>query len=178
MLSEAERIVLLDDDAAVSVIAAEKVLHHLERLCGCHNSCIRIEVQEVCDICGVIGLHVLHNEIIRLSAVQRSSKVIEPLMRKIAVNGIHDGNLLIHDDIRIIRHAVRDVILPLKQIDLMVVDADIADVGCNIHCNTPLLYIFCCFFAFACLRAAVCGATWYGEFRALRIRNVFIFRFA
>ena len=44
------------------------------------------------------------------------------------VNGVQNCDLLIHDHIRVICHSVRNDILPFKQIDLMIVYANIANI--------------------------------------------------
>ena len=47
----------------------------------------------------MVGLHVLDYEIVRLSAVQSSLEIVEPLMGKILINRIHDGDLVIFDNV-------------------------------------------------------------------------------
>ena len=83
----------------------------------------------------MIGLHVLHDQIIRLSAVQDFLQITEPLIGKFHVHSVHDSDLLVHDDIGIVCHAERDNILTFKQVDLMIIDADILDRICNLHKN-------------------------------------------
>ena len=67
----------------------------------------------------------LDNQIIRLLAIKDILNVVEPFMGKMLINGIHNSNLFIHDDIGIIRHTVRYFILPFKKVNLVVVDANV-----------------------------------------------------
>ena len=53
---------------------------------------------------------------------------------------IHDGDLVIDDGIRVIRHSVGHDVLALKQVDIMVVGADINDRVCNLFVHKNLLF--------------------------------------
>ncbi len=133
MPAEREGVALADNNAAVGKIRAEEIFHHCECLGGGNDKSLWVGFHKVGDICRVIRLHMLYNQIIRLSPAQLCLKIVHPFMCKIAVNRVHNGNLLVKNQIRIIRHAVRDDVLSLKQINIMVVDADIAYVLCDFH---------------------------------------------
>ena len=90
----------------------------------------------------MIRLHMLYNQIIRLPAAKYGRYVIQPFMRKIAVNRIHHRNLLIQNHIGIVSHAIWHHILPFKQIHFMVVHTHITDVLCNLHIPSPLCFIY------------------------------------
>ena len=64
-------------------------------------------------------------------------------MGETGIDRVHDGDLFIDDGIGVIRHAVGDVILPLEQINLVVVDAEIENGFRDllIHSKAPLLKI-------------------------------------
>ena len=65
-----QRIAFADDHSSVFKSGAEKVCHHFERFVGRNDDCLRIGLHKVHDIGGMIRLHVLHHQIIRLSAPQ------------------------------------------------------------------------------------------------------------
>jgi hypothetical protein len=60
-------------------------------------------------------------------------------MGEACIHRVHNGDLLIHNDIGIIRHAVGHYILTLEQVHLMVIDAYIFDIVGNEHSNILLL---------------------------------------
>ena len=76
----------------------------------------------------MIRFHVVHDQIIRLAAAQRLIKLVQPFAGEALIDGIHDGNFFIEDDVGIIGHAVGNGILSLKKINIMIVNADVADV--------------------------------------------------
>ena len=81
----------------------------------------------------MVGLHVLNNEVVGLSVAESVLEVVEPLVGKVAVNGVHDGDFAVKDHVGVVRHAVGNVVLTLKQIDFVVVNAHIADVFGDFH---------------------------------------------
>ena len=90
----------------------------------------------------MIRLHVLHDQIIRLPALQRGGEIVEPLLAKVLVYGVHDGDLLVQDHIGIVGHAARHDVLPFKQVHFMIVNANIADIICNIHGKNLVSFVF------------------------------------
>ena len=84
----------------------------------------------------------LHDEIIGGAARQHALEVIQPLMREMRVHRIQNGDFLIQNHIRIIRHAVRNGVLPLEQIDAVIVNAYITDTFAYLHGGNTLLF-FC-----------------------------------
>ena len=70
---------------------------------------------------------------IRLSAAQDFLQIAQPLVGESGVDRVHDGDLLVHDDIGVVSHAQGDNILTLEQVDIMIVDADILDRICDLH---------------------------------------------
>ena len=67
----------------------------------------------------------LDDQIIGCFPVQRLCDIVKPLMRESPVHGIHDSSLLIFDDIRIVCHTVRYVIMAFEQVDLVIIYTDI-----------------------------------------------------
>ena len=81
----------------------------------------------------MIGLHVLNYKIIGLLSVESLFEIVEPFVCEVRVNGVHDRDLVIRDEIRVVSHAVFNAVLPLEQIDLSVVYSDVGDVVGNLH---------------------------------------------
>ena len=141
VLAEAQGIALTDDDAAVSVVRAEKLLHHGKSLGRGNHHCFGISSQELMDVCGVVGLHVVDHQIIGLAVFKDGFNITQPFIGKVLVYGVHDGNLFIQNRIGIIGHAVGDNILAFKQVNVMVVDTNVADIVCNGHNRSPFLIL-------------------------------------
>ena len=62
-------------------------------------------------------------------------------MGEIDVNRIHNGNEVVHDDVGIIGHSVGDNVLTFEQVDIMVVDADVENIFCDLHCKSPYVFL-------------------------------------
>ena len=92
----------------------EEVLHHAEGLGISHDRGVRINLHEVVDVCGMVRLHVLNDEVIGFRSIQNGSDVVQPLMGEIGIYGVHNGDLFILDHIGVVSHAVGNHILSLK----------------------------------------------------------------
>ena len=88
----------------------------------------------------MVRLHVLDDQIVRLTVTQSVADILKPFVGKILIHRIHDGNLLVHDGIGVIGHAVGDNILALEQVYLMVVYTDVLDIIGNGHKLSPCLF--------------------------------------
>ena len=133
MAAQRQRVALAHRQTAVGVIAAVELLHHPEcRLRG-HHGGGGPGIHKAHDVGAVIRLHVLHHQIVRRAARQRRRQVVHPLSAEVGVHRVHDGHLLIQNDVGVVGHAQGHVILPLKQRHLMIVDADIADIVADKH---------------------------------------------
>ena len=139
VLAQAQGIALAHHNAPIGVVVAEEVLHHHERLGGGNHGRLGVDLQEIGDVGRVVRLHVLHHQVVRLAAAQGVLNVVQPLMGKAPVYGVHDGDLFVHDGVGIVAHAARDNVLSLEQVDRMVVDADVPDVLCDCHKIAPFL---------------------------------------
>ena len=142
VFAEREHVSVPDDYASVREVRAEEVLHHLKRLCRCHNRRAFINLQEVCNVGGMVRLHVLNDEIIRLAISKCLFDVVEPLVRKPCFDRVDDGNLFVKYDVRIVCHAVRHVVHAFKKVYLMVVYTDVFDVAHIFHNLFSLLFVF------------------------------------
>ena len=138
VLAQSQGIALTDHNPVTLKIVAEELLHHGEGLGGGNHRGLGIDLQEVRNVGRMIRLHVLNDQIVGLPAVQDGLQIVQPLVREIPIHGVHNGHLLIQNHIRIVRHAVGNHILSLKQVYLMVVNAHIADILGNCHRYSPL----------------------------------------
>ena len=139
VLAERQRRALTDDEAVVGKVAAEELRHHAESLVVGDNGHGGVGFDKARDVGGVVGLHVMYDEVIGLTSGEDAVEVIEPLVGEMRVNGIHDGDFIVEDDVGIIGHAVSDLILSLEQVDVMVIDADVSDIFRQWHRGAPFL---------------------------------------
>ena len=123
--------------SSLQIQRTEEVRNHNKGLGICHNHRFWINLEEILNISRVIRFHMLYNQIIRFSSIQSLLYVIQPLMSKILIYCIHNCYFLITNHIRIIAHSIWNWILPLKQINLMIIDACINNIICNIHRFCP-----------------------------------------
>ena len=132
--TEVKLAALLDNNAAARKIGAEVVLHHLEGHGRGNNLSLGIALHKSGDACGVIRFHMVHNQVVGRATVEHSFEVAQPLIDEMGVDGIGDGNLVGKNHIAVVRHAVfAHVVLALEQIDVVVVDANVADILGNLH---------------------------------------------
>ena len=93
----------------------------------------------------MIRFHVLNDEIVRLSVTQDVLDIVKPFVGKILIDSVHDGDLAVHDDIGVVRHAVRNSVLPFKKVNFVVVDTYVLDIISDFHLDLfslTQLYIF------------------------------------
>ena len=131
--AEREGIAVPDLHLTFGKIRSEELPHHRKCLGVRNDNGIGIYLHEIHDVCRMIGLHVLYYEIIRLPAVESLLEIVEPFVCEVRVNGVHDRDLVVLDEIRVVSHAVFNAVLPLEQIDLSVVYSDVGDVVGNLH---------------------------------------------
>ena len=142
MLSEGQALAVADSLPLYRIRQVKELVHHNETLFIRNDSGVRINVQEILDVGGVVRLHVLDDQVIRFFSVKDIRQVVQPLVGEADIHRIHDGDLLIHDHIGVISHAVRYDVLPLEKIYVMIIDAYISDIICNCDChdNSSVLY--------------------------------------
>ena len=83
----------------------------------------------------MVRFHVLHHEIGGSAAFEGFFQVGKPFLAFAEVNGIHDGNLLVHNQVRVVRDAVRDDVLAFEQVDVGVIYTDVFDFFCYVGCH-------------------------------------------
>ena len=74
----------------------------------------------------------LNDEVVGRAAVERGLEVAQPLVHKVAVDAVHDGNLLVNEDVGGVGHAVGHDVLALEEVELVVVHANVKDAVCNL----------------------------------------------
>ena len=103
-------------------------VRHAERLRGRDDLRLGIGGHERRDVRRVVWLHVLDDEVVGLPRAKDIREVGEPFPAEVLVNRVEDGHLLVQDNVGIVGHPVRHGVLPLEQVDLVVVDANVPNV--------------------------------------------------
>ena len=80
----------------------------------------------------MIRLHVVHDEIVECTAIERRRHVLEELPRYGLIRSIKKRGLLIPDHIGVIGHATIQRENVLKQMQATILDTYINDIICNI----------------------------------------------
>ena len=117
----------------------EELTQHDKGLGISHHRSLGITLHKGQDVGGMIRLHVLHHQIVRLPAIQHSGDVTQPFLPKTGIHRVHHGDLLIQNHIGIVSHAIGHHILALEQVNLVVIHAHIADIIGN-HRNFLLYF--------------------------------------
>ena len=90
----------------------------------------------------MIRLQMGDYQISRLLVTQNSCQIGKPLVGRTGIHRIHNGNLFVHDDVRVVGNTVRNHILAFKQIERLVVYADIQNGirNCNVAHKKTSVY--------------------------------------
>ena len=86
MTAQIEHVALFDDYLALGEIGAKEVDHHAESAHACHDLCLGIALHKGGDASGVIGLHMMDNQVVGRATVEHGFDVTEPLVDKTAVD--------------------------------------------------------------------------------------------
>ena len=136
VLAEGEFVPLFDEEL-IGKFRTVEVPEHVEYLRvadDCHFGIFRRKRR---DARRMIGFHVRDDEIVGLSARKSVLDVAEPFRDLRLVHGVHDRDLLVHDDVGVVAHALGHDILPFKEVERGVVNADVNDVLCFFHPLSP-----------------------------------------
>ena len=79
----------------------------------------------------MVRFHVLNDEVVGRSSTESGIDIFKPFVGKPRVNSVHNGDLIIKNNIRIICHSVRHTILPLEKINFFVGNADVNNIFRN-----------------------------------------------
>ena len=66
----------------------------------------------------MVGLHVVHYQVVGLFAVEYLGYVVEPFVGFASVHGVENGGFFVGDYIRVVRHSFGYVVLAFKQVDV------------------------------------------------------------
>ena len=133
MFAKTERSSVFHFQLLAFQIQFKKVTNHAECFCIGNYSGIRINLQEICNIGSVIWFHMLYDKVVWLAAIQNLLNIVKPFVGKVCVYSIHNCNLVVQDYIGIIRHSIGNLVLPLEQVNLVVINAYIFDAVCDFH---------------------------------------------
>ena len=114
MFAGAERVALLHEDGTRGEIAAQKLLHHRLDLGVADDLALGIAAEQELLRGGMVGLHVLHHEVIQLAPVQGVGDVFEKDAVHGLVDRVEEDGLLIEKQIGVIRDAVGHAVDALK----------------------------------------------------------------
>ena len=92
---------------------------------------VRILVQKGLYAGGMIRFNMGNDQIIRRSACKSPLEILEERQSLSVIDGVHNGDLLIRDQIGIVGNSVWNGVLPFKQIDVMVIGANIKNILCD-----------------------------------------------
>ena len=121
--------------AAFELHAREELREHLKRDGARHQGKFRVFLQQRGGAGGMVRLHVMDDQVVRLAALQGLLQVLHPGVRRAGVGGVQDGDPVIQDDIGIIGHSLGHEVLAFKQIEVVVIYADVADGRADGQCH-------------------------------------------
>ena len=86
----------------------------------------------------MIGLHVMNDQVVGRTAIEHGLEVAEPFVDKASVDRIGDGDFVAQNNIAVVCHAVLGhVVLALEQVNVVIVDTDVADILGDLHQAKP-----------------------------------------
>ena len=131
MRAEGERFTLADLQQAVvcRCFRAEELAEQCEGFGVADKLHFRIPLREAQDAAGVVRLHVRDHKVVRAAPVQLVCELGEPFVRRAGVHAVHDGDLLIQNEVGVVAHAHRlDRVLVFKKGQGEVIRPNVADV--------------------------------------------------
>ena len=107
MLAQLQGVALLHQQGALDGggITGEESLQHGHGLGVADDLGAGPAQQHFLDHGGVVGLHVIHHQIVQAAAVQRSGHILQELGAHRNVGGVHQRGLFVHDDIGVVGNA-------------------------------------------------------------------------
>ena len=132
VLAERERVAFLDGERLLRLRQRRELREHRERL-GRRDDCrIGVGLHEGQDAAGVVGLDVVDHQVVGRLAVELLLEVFHPVVHLAGIHGVEHRDLLVHDDVGIVGHAVREVVLPFENVQVAVVYANVLDAVAKI----------------------------------------------
>ena len=125
MVTQFQGVALVDDHLAALEVEVIELFHHSEQLGVGDELHVGILLRQLLDAACMVRFHVVDDQVVRQTACQSLLHVGQPLGGLAGVYGVHDGDLVVHDDIGVIGDAVGHHVLALEQVDGLVVYADV-----------------------------------------------------
>ena len=136
--AQVEHVAIFDDHLALGEVGAKVVDHHAESAHARHDLRLGIALHKGGNTGGVIGLHVMDNQIVGRTAIEHGLEVAEPLVDKASVDRIGDSDFIAQDNVAVVCHTVLGhVVLALEQVNVVIVDANVADILGDLHQAKP-----------------------------------------
>ena len=132
VLAQIQYIAFLDHNGTAFQIHIVELVHQAEGLLVAHDPHRGIEPCQLRNVSAVVGLHVVDYQIVRLTAAQSSSQILQILPGHRGISSVHDGCLLVQDHIGIVSHAIRNGEHILKQVQTAVAGANPEDLVCDV----------------------------------------------
>ena len=95
MGAEGEGVAVAHREAVIRKIGAEELAHHAERRIGGYHGGFRVNGHKGRDVGGVVGFHVVNDEIVGAAVAERGADVCQPLRAEVRVNGVHHRDLFV-----------------------------------------------------------------------------------
>ena len=133
VLAEAHRVALFHEDGAGVDVEGEVVLDHVADLLVADDLRVGIAQHGVLQGLGVVGLHVVHDDVVERTAVQGIGDVLEELAGDGVVDGVEQDGLLVEQDVGVVAHAAGDGVDALKQRQSAVGRADPKQIVIDLH---------------------------------------------
>ena len=136
--AQVEHIALFDNHFALGEVGAKVVDHHAESTHAGHNLRLGIALHKGGDTGGVIRLHMMDDQVVGRTAIERGLEVAEPLVDKTTVDRIGDSDFIAQDNVAVVCHTVLGhIVLALEQVNVVIVDANVADILGDLHQAKP-----------------------------------------
>ena len=133
VLAEAVCIALGHEDGAGINVEGKVVADHIADLRVADDFRLGIAAHGLLKRLGVVGLHVVHDDVVQRTIAEDISKVFKELAGDGLVHRVEQDGLLVEQDIGVVRHAARDGIHALKQGQTAVGRADPIQILVHFH---------------------------------------------
>ena len=134
----------LAHNLAIREIGAEISSHHLEGHLRSNNLRVRIAIHERNNASRMVGLHMMHHKVIRRAPIKSGFNVTQPFVNETSINRVSYRHLFADNNVAVVRHTVfANIVLPFKQIDIVIVYAYILDSFGYLHgyLRSPMIVI-------------------------------------
>ena len=96
MPAQRQRIAVLYCELVFAETPAKELVYHFKGLCVAHDSGLGVCAYKLIYVCGVIRLHVVYYQVVRLPARKDVFQVCKPFLSKIGAYRVHHGDLFVN----------------------------------------------------------------------------------